>query len=72
MLSVERQGDDERPPVGDAPLSPPPRDAGAHGAFDAKAKTISPQLMVNTHRGAIGAAIAVIAVIGLARLLSRD
>jgi hypothetical protein len=47
-----------------------PGDAGAHGVFSDQAKTISPQLVANTHRGAIGAAIAVIAVAGLARWLS--
>jgi NADP-dependent 3-hydroxy acid dehydrogenase YdfG len=53
-------------------FAPLPGDAGVHGVFSEEAKTISPQLMANTHRGAIGAAIAVIAVVGLARLLSRD
>jgi NAD(P)-dependent dehydrogenase (short-subunit alcohol dehydrogenase family) len=48
-----------------------PGDAGAHGVFGDRAKTVSPQLLANTHRGAIGAAVAVIAVAGLIGLLSR-
>jgi NADP-dependent 3-hydroxy acid dehydrogenase YdfG len=46
-------------------------DAGAHGVFGDQAKTVSPQLLANTHRGAIGAAVAVIAVAGMIRLFSR-
>jgi short-subunit dehydrogenase len=34
-----------------------PGDAGAHGPFSAEAKTLSPQLLANTHRGAIAAAL---------------
>lgn len=43
-----------------------PGDAGAHGPFSDEAKTTSPQFVANTHRGAIGAAIAVIALAGVA------
>ena len=43
-------------------------DAGPHGPFTAQAKTISPQLVANTHRGAIGAAVAIVAVVGLMRM----
>lgn len=52
-------------------FAPVPGDAGAHGVFGEQAKTRSPHLIANTHRGAIGAAIAVIAAVGLARLMWR-
>jgi NADP-dependent 3-hydroxy acid dehydrogenase YdfG len=48
-----------------------PGDAGAHGVFSENAKTVSPHLVASTHRGAIGAAIAIAGVAGLIRLLSR-
>jgi short-subunit dehydrogenase len=61
----------EEPGRADNLYGPLRGDAGAHGVFSEQAKTTSPQLVANTHRGAIGAAIAVIAAVGLARLLSR-
>jgi NAD(P)-dependent dehydrogenase (short-subunit alcohol dehydrogenase family) len=68
-----QQGEEpEQPGRPDNLYGPVPGDAGAHGVFSDESKTISPQLIANTHRGAIGAAVAVVAVIGLARLLSRD
>ena len=48
-----------------------PGDAGAHGVFGDQARSVSPQLLANTHRGAIGAALAVVAVAGLVRLLFK-
>ena len=67
-----QQGEEPEPPNRpDNLFTPLPGDAGAHGVFGEQAKTTSPQLIANTHRGAIGAAIAVIAVVGLTRLLSR-
>jgi NAD(P)-dependent dehydrogenase (short-subunit alcohol dehydrogenase family) len=39
-------------------FAPPPGDPGAHGAFDAKAHSRSPQLWMTTHRRALGAAAA--------------
>lgn len=51
--------------------APVPGDAGAHGVFSDQAKGNSPQLLANTHRGAIGVAIAMVALVGLTRLLSR-
>ncbi|HYC93643.1 MAG TPA: SDR family oxidoreductase [Thermoanaerobaculia bacterium] len=67
-----QQGDEpEEPGRPDNLFHPVPGDAGAHGAFSEKAKTVSPQLVANTHRGAIGAAVAVVAAVGLMRLLSR-
>lgn len=69
----KQQGDElEEPGRPDNLFAPVPGDAGAHGAFSDQEKTISPQLVVNTHRGAVGAAISVIAFVGLMRLLSRD
>lgn len=66
-----QQGDEaETPGRPDNLFAPVPGDAGAHGVFSDKAKTVSPQLVANTHRGAIGAAIAVVAVVGLTRLLA--
>ncbi|MGN6182694.1 MAG: SDR family oxidoreductase [Thermoanaerobaculia bacterium] len=48
---------------------PLPGDAGAHGVFSNQAKNVSPQLIANTHRGAIGAAVAVVGVAMLMRWL---
>ena len=48
-----------------------PGDAGAHGVFSDRAKSVSPQLIANSHRGAIGAAVAVIGVLGFLRLIKR-
>ncbi|HEX8411944.1 MAG TPA: SDR family oxidoreductase [Thermoanaerobaculia bacterium] len=48
-----------------------PGDAGAHGVFDDVATPRSPHLWSNTHRGAIGAALAVAAFVGLASFLRR-
>jgi NAD(P)-dependent dehydrogenase (short-subunit alcohol dehydrogenase family) len=48
-----------------------PGDRGAHGPFDEDATPRSPQLWTNTHRGAIGAALAAVALFGLASLLRR-
>ncbi len=68
----EQQGEEaEEPGRPDNLHAPVPGDAGAHGVFSDQAKMNSPQLLANTHRGAIGAALAVIAVAGIARLLSR-
>lgn len=67
-----QMGDEpETPDRPDNLFAPLPGDAGAHGAFSEEAKGNSPQLVANTHRGAIGAAIAVVAAVGLARLLFR-
>jgi NAD(P)-dependent dehydrogenase (short-subunit alcohol dehydrogenase family) len=49
-----------------------PGDAGAHGVFSQQAKTVSPHLLANSHRGAIGAAVAVAATFALVKLLSRS
>lgn len=68
-----QQGDEpEEPNRPDNLHAPVPGDAGAHGAFSDQAKTTSPQLLANTHRGAIGAAVAVIAFVALARALSSQ
>lgn len=68
-----QQGDEpEEPGRPDNLHAPVPGDAGAHGVFSEQAKTVSPQLLANTHRGAIGAAVAVVALVALARLFSRD
>ena len=68
----QQQSDEpEEPSRPDNLEAPVPGDAGAHGVFGDQAKSASPQLMANTHRGAIGAAVAVIGVITLVRLLTR-
>ncbi len=57
--------------------APVPGDAGAHGRFDDRAKTTSPQWWVTTHRGdaalvALGVALAALAVAGISeRALHR-
>ncbi|KHK90897.1 SDR family oxidoreductase [Novosphingobium malaysiense] len=45
--------------------TPVPGDHGAHGRFDAKARSWSPQLVANMHRGAIALGTAAAAVAGL-------
>jgi NAD(P)-dependent dehydrogenase (short-subunit alcohol dehydrogenase family) len=52
-------------------FTPVSGDAGAHGVFGDKAKTKSPQLFANTHRGAVGGVVAALAVFGVLRLLTR-
>ena len=64
-----QQGEEPESTRPDNLFAPVPGDAGAHGPFSDRARTISPQLIANTHRGAVGAAIAVVALVGLARLL---
>lgn len=67
-----QQGDEPEPPRrADNLFDTVAGDAGAHGAFSDRAKTASPQLLANEHRGAIGAALAVAGLFTLARLLSR-
>lgn len=64
----EQQGDEPEPESRpDNLFAPVPGDAGAHGVFSEEAKTSSPQLVANTHRGAIGAAAL---AVGLALLVS--
>lgn len=66
----EQQTDEpEEPGRADNLFTHVPGDAGAHGVFSEVATTRSPQLLANTHRGAIGAAIAVVAAAGLLRML---
>ena len=66
------QGDEaEEPGRADNLYEPLPGDAGAHGPFDDKSTSRSPHLWSNTHRGAIGATVAVLALAGLAGLLRR-
>lgn len=68
----EQQGDEaEEPGRADNLYEPLPGDRGAHGVFDAKAVDRSPYLVANTHRGAIGATVAVLALVGLTSLLKQ-
>jgi NAD(P)-dependent dehydrogenase (short-subunit alcohol dehydrogenase family) len=53
-------------------MSPPPGDPGAHGMFDEQAHARSPQLWLNTHRGAVAAAVGGVgAAVAAATLSSR-
>jgi NAD(P)-dependent dehydrogenase (short-subunit alcohol dehydrogenase family) len=61
----------EEPDRADNLFSSPPGDRGAHGPFDADATARSPHLWTNTHRGAIGGALAAAALAGLVSLLRR-
>jgi NAD(P)-dependent dehydrogenase (short-subunit alcohol dehydrogenase family) len=70
-FDAQMEEEPEDPARADNLFAPVPGDGGAHGVFSEEAKTTSPQLTANTHRGAIGAVIAVIAVAGLARLVLR-
>jgi short-subunit dehydrogenase len=58
--------DPDRP---DNLFSPVAGDAGAHGVFGEQARTTSPQLWANTHRGVLAAAVAGLAIVGLAGAL---
>jgi hypothetical protein len=72
-IGYDQQQSDE-PEPGSRPdnlHAPVPGDAGAHGVFGEHAKSASPQLLANTHRGAIGAAVAVIGVMALMKLIRR-
>ena len=67
-----QQGDEaEQPGRPDNLFGPVEGDAGAHGVFSGEAKSVSPQLLANTHRGAIGAALAVAALMGLLSWVRR-
>ncbi len=72
-IGYDQQQSDEPEPASrpDNLHAPVPGDAGAHGVFGEQAKSASPQLTANTHRGAIGAAVAVIGVVGLMKVLLR-
>jgi NAD(P)-dependent dehydrogenase (short-subunit alcohol dehydrogenase family) len=72
-IGYDRQqgGEPEDPGRADNLFAPVPGDAGAHGVFSDRATGVSPHLLAETHRGAIGAAVAVIGVLGLLRLLKR-
>jgi NAD(P)-dependent dehydrogenase (short-subunit alcohol dehydrogenase family) len=61
----------EEPGRADNLFHPLPGDRGAHGPFDELATPRSPHLWSNTHRGAIGAAVAVAALAGLLSFLRR-
>jgi NADP-dependent 3-hydroxy acid dehydrogenase YdfG len=52
----------------DAPL---PGDFGAHGAFDARARTWSAQLWLTTHREWVAAALAAVAALGVSAAVRR-
>ena len=70
-FDAQQSDEPEEPSRPDNLYDPVPGDAGTHGVFSDQAKSNSPQLLANTHRGAIGAAVAVIALIGITRLLTR-
>jgi NAD(P)-dependent dehydrogenase (short-subunit alcohol dehydrogenase family) len=72
-IGYDQQQSDEPEPASrpDNLHAPVSGDAGAHGVFGDQAKSASPQLVANTHRGAIGAAVAVIGVVVLMKVLTR-
>ena len=72
-VGFDGQQDDEGETPGrpDNLFEPVPGDAGAHCVFGEKAKSISPQLVANTHRGVVTAAVLGMAVLGLAALVRR-
>ena len=72
-IGFDEQQGDEPEEVGrpDNLFAPVPGDAGAHGVFGDRAKTVSPHLVANTHRSAIGAGLAIIAAVGIAHLMLR-
>ncbi|HEX3464841.1 MAG TPA: SDR family oxidoreductase [Candidatus Elarobacter sp.] len=51
--------------------TPLPGDFGAHGAFDARARTWSSQLWVTTHRGWVAAALVATAALGISAAARR-
>ena len=61
----------EEPGRGDNLFTTLPGDRGAHGPFDADATPHSPHLWTNTHRGAIGGALAAAALFGVLSFLRR-
>lgn len=64
----QQDAEPEQPGRADNLYAPLPGDAGAHGVFGKEAKTTSPQLFTNTHRGAVFGALA---AAGLLLLLAR-
>ncbi len=52
-------------------FEPVPGDRGAHGSFDAKAKSFSPQLWATMHRTELGLAAAAVAAVGAGLALRR-
>ena len=67
-----QQGDEpEDPHRTDNLFAPLPGDHGAHGPFDERATDRSPHLWANTHRGLVGAAVALLALAGIAAIARR-
>jgi NADP-dependent 3-hydroxy acid dehydrogenase YdfG len=65
-----QQGDEpEEPGRPDNLFAPVSGDAGAHGVFTDRAKTVSPQVWANTHRTIVAGAIGALAAIGIGALL---
>jgi NAD(P)-dependent dehydrogenase (short-subunit alcohol dehydrogenase family) len=52
-------------------FQPPPGDPGAHGAFDGQSRSRSPQLWLNTHRGALALGGAAAAAAAAATAIAR-
>lgn len=67
----QQSDEPEEPGRPDDLFQPLPGDAGAHGVFGDRAKTISPQLWTNTHRGVLAMAVGVCALAGLAGVLGK-
>jgi short-subunit dehydrogenase len=71
-FKAQQTDEPETPGRADNLFTPIPGDAGAHGPFSDRAKTESPQLWANTHRGAIGSALALLAVVGAMSLIGSS
>ena len=67
----QQSDEPEEPGRPDNLFAPVPGDAGAHGVFSDQAKSTSPALLANTHRGFVGAAIGVLAAAGVMALIRR-
>jgi NADP-dependent 3-hydroxy acid dehydrogenase YdfG len=70
-VSGQQSDEPEVPGRPDNLFSPPEGDLGAHGVFDAVAKTDSAQLWSEKHRGWMAASAALLALGALATLLKR-
>jgi NAD(P)-dependent dehydrogenase (short-subunit alcohol dehydrogenase family) len=68
----QQQSDEPEPPSRPDNLhAPVSGDAGVHGVFGDRAKSSSPDLLVNMNRGAVGAAVAVIGLMALVKWMAR-
>ncbi len=76
LAKIGYSGQQRPEPIGphrqDNMFEPVPGDHGAHGSFDAKARSFSPQLWATMHRGKLALAAGALTAIGAAWLGRRD